>query len=282
MISFSKVFKELFHVKNRVVHMTVLLSVVASIILTLIMLTSGNGGKGQISTGPKAYEIGNFGGFILVLAGVMTMMMFFTSAFYFIWSSVANEKIGRQQTWQLLPISSSKFYLANILSSLVSYIYMGLLQVAIIALDLLFGIMVSDGIRKWVNYIFSGTELSNVDVAEIAQGLILGALIVLLSTILWYLLIGTYHYLTRAAIEFMPFAGNKLITFLIRVVLLVAFIYALSMILNVFFDARRVIFDPSRAQAFDAMYLANLQLLILDIIFGRLNIFLYSRFVEAK
>lgn len=278
MISFSKVFKELFHVKNRVVHMIVLLNAVASIILTLIMLTSSNGGKGQISTGSRAYEIGNFGGFILVLAGVMAMMIFFTSAFYFIWSSVANEKIGRQQTWQLLPISSSKFYLANILSSLVSYIYMGLLQVAIIALDLLFGIMVSDGIRKWVNYIFSGTELSNVDVAEIAQGLILGALIVLLSTILWYLLIGIYHYLTRAAIEFMPFAGNKFITFLIRVVLLVAFIYALSMIS----DASRIIFDPSRAQAFDTMYLANLQLLILDIVFGSLNIFLYSRFVEAK
>lgn len=53
----------------------------------------------------------------------------FTDIAYVILSAWQNEKEYSSQTWRLVPISSSKFYLANILSAIVNGLYLVLIQI---------------------------------------------------------------------------------------------------------------------------------------------------------
>ena len=115
MTTFKALFNQMGKKKRRSVYLLALLQLVAASIFALWGLFS-NGGFSN-SDKPIAW-------FVMVCTFTPLADMA-----YVVLSAWQNEKEYSSQTWRLVPISSSKFYLANISSAIVNGLYLVLIQI---------------------------------------------------------------------------------------------------------------------------------------------------------
>lgn len=115
MTTFKALFNQMGKKKRRSVYLLALLQLVAASIFALWGLFS-NGGFSN-SDKPVAWFV-----MVCTFAPLADMA-------YVVLSAWQNEKEYSSQTWRLVPISSSKFYLANISSAIVNGLYLVLIQI---------------------------------------------------------------------------------------------------------------------------------------------------------
>ena len=115
MTTFKALFNQMGKKKRRSVYLLALLQLVAASIFALWGLFS-NGGFSN-SDKPIAWFV-----MVCTFAPLADMA-------YVVLSAWQNEKEYSSQTWRLVPISSSKFYLANISSAIVNGLYLVLIQI---------------------------------------------------------------------------------------------------------------------------------------------------------
>ena len=116
MTTFKALFNQMGKKKRRSVYLLALLQLVAGSVFALWAFFS-NGGAFSNTDKPVAW---------FVMVATFTP---FTDIAYVILSAWQNEKEYSSQTWRLVPISSSKFYLANILSAIVNGLYLVLIEI---------------------------------------------------------------------------------------------------------------------------------------------------------
>ena len=115
MTTFKALFNQMGKKKRRSVYLLALLQLVAASIFALWGLFS-NGGFSN-SDKPVAWFV-----MVCTFAPLADMA-------YVVLSAWQNEKEYSSQTWRLVPISSSKFYLANISSAIVNGLYLVLIPI---------------------------------------------------------------------------------------------------------------------------------------------------------
>lgn len=274
MTSFNTLFNRMFQEKSKSVYLIFLIQAFASLCLTIIVFVSGNGTP-EFVNGNDTSNVNLVVVFLAVYAVMMLITSFVADFVYWIVSSIKNEKINRSQTWRLIPVSDTKFLLGNYGTAFLTYIWLGILETVTILITLL--PMLSDQeVRKVLSHV--SLNLSAHDWQEMLASL---GLIILIGYA-WYAIVSLLNLASRSIIDFLPGGSSKVLTFIIRVVVIIAIIWILGHAASIIFSVLGE-FSPFAVNNYDIDYATTLlQFLVFDVVITLIDIFLLNKFVEAK
>lgn len=274
MTSFNTLFNRMFQEKSKSVYLIFLIQAFASLCLTIIVFVSGNGTP-EFVNGNDTSNVNLVVAFLAVYAVMMLITSFAADFVYWIVSSIKNEKINRSQTWRLIPVSDTKFLLGNFGTAFLTYIWLGILETVTILITLL--PMLSDQeVRKVLSHV--SLNLSAHDWQEMLASL---GLIILIGYA-WYAIVSLLNLASRSIIDFLPGGSSKVLTFIIRVVVIIAIIWILGHAASIIFSVLGE-FSPFAVNNYDIDYATTLlQFLVFDVVITLIDIFLLNKFVEAK
>lgn len=274
MTSFNTLFNRMFQEKSKSVYLIFLIQAFASLCLTIIVFVSGNGTP-EFVNGNDTSNVNLVVAFLAVFAVMMVITSFVADFVYWIVSSIKNEKINRSQTWRLIPVSDTKFLLGNFGTAFLTYIWLGILETVTILITLL--PMLSDQeVRKVLSHV--SLNLSAHDWQEMLASL---GLIILIGYA-WYAIVSLLNLASRSIIDFLPGGSSKVLTFIIRVVVIIAIIWILGHAASIIFSVLGE-FSPFAVNNYDIDYATTLlQFLVFDVVITLIDIFLLNKFVEAK
>lgn len=274
MTSFNTLFNRMFQEKSKSVYLIFLIQAFASLCFTIIGFVSENGTP-EFVNGKDTSNVNLVVAFLAVYAVMMLITSFVADFVYWIVSSIKNEKINRSQTWRLIPVSDTKFLLGNFGTAFLTYIWLGILETVTILITLL--PMLSDQeVRKVLSHV--SLNLSAHDWQEMLASL---GLIILIGYA-WYAIVSLLNLASRSIIDFLPGGSSKVLTFIIRVVVIIAIIWILGHAASIIFSVLGE-FSPFAVNNYDIDYATTLlQFLVFDVVITLIDIFLLNKFVEAK
>ena len=274
MTSFNTLFNRMFQEKSKSVYLIFLIQAFASLCLTIIVFVSGNGTP-EFVNGNDTSNVNLVVAFLAVYAVMMLITSFVADFVYWIVSSIKNERINRSQTWRLIPVSDTKFLLGNFGTAFLTYIWLGILETVTILITLL--PMLSDQeVRKVLSHV--SLNLSAHDWQEMLASL---GLIILIGYA-WYAIVSLLNLASRSIIDFLPGGSSKVLTFIIRVVVIISIIWILGHAASIIFSVLGE-FSPFAVNNYDIDYATTLlQFLVFDVVITLIDIFLLNKFVEAK
>ena len=175
----------------------------------------------------------------------------------------------------MIPVSDTKFLLGNFGTAFLTYIWLGILETVTILITLL--PMLSDQeVRKVLSHV--SLNLSAHDWQEMLASL---GLIILIGYA-WYAIVSLLNLASRSIIDFLPGGSSKVLTFIIRVVVIIAIIWILGHATSIIFSVLGE-FSPFAVNNYDIDYATTLlQFLVFDVVITLIDIFLLNKFVEAK
>ena len=274
MTSFNTLFNRMFQEKSKSVYLIFLIQAFASLCLTIIVFVSGNGTP-EFVNGNDTSNVNLVVAFLAVYAVMMLITSFVADFVYWIVSSIKNERINRSQTWRLIPVSDTKFLLGNFGTAFLTYIWLGILETVTILITLL--PMLSDQeVRKVLSHV--SLNLSAHDWQEMLASL---GLIILIGYA-WYAIVSLLNLASRSIIDFLPGGSSKVLTFIIRVVVIIAIIWILGHAASIIFSVLGE-FSPFAVNNYDIDYATPLlHFLVFDVVITLIDIFVLNKFVEAK
>lgn len=274
MTSFNTLFNRMFQEKSKSVYLIFLIQAFASLCFTIIGFVSENGTP-EFVNGKDTSNVNLVVAFLAVFAVMMLITSFVADFVYWIVSSIKNEKINRSQTWRLIPVTDTKFLLSNFGTAFLTYIWLGILEAVTIIVTLL--PMLSDqDVRKVLSHV--SLNLSAHDWQEMLASL---GLIILIGYA-WYAIVSLLNLASRSIIDFLPGGSSKVLTFIIRVVVIIAIIWILGHAASIIFSVLGE-FSPFAVNNYDIDYATTLlQFLVFDVVITLIDIFLLNKFVEAK
>ena len=264
MIKFMSLFKYMFKDKNKLVNLLLLIQFVIAIVGGLWLALS--------STHYSSLEKWSQG---IVMVGVTTP---FAILIYLYISIHRSEKINSSQTWQLLPISSKNFYLANLLTAITNGIYLIFAQI-IMALIMLIPLTFFNEFRSGVGETWNKLieNYSGVIFKDTLPIFLLVLLFLLLFYSAIYIFITTINFVSALLMEKVSKNNTKISRFILIVVLVIIIFRMaftmLDLLYNINFFNTSTLIEWSQA---------NIILLIIDSIFIMLNIWLLKNYYEGK
>lgn len=185
-----------------------------------------------------------------------------------------NEQIYVNDSYRLVPISDTGLYSANLLSAFISMLYLVFTQIA-------FGV-----IAAAMNFreVFHAIMLFLKESSPVGdKGAVIGALfgfILLMAVfaIFSWISISLVHLITSALTAFLPDSRSRLYRFILYVVVIAAFIYILSKIMNPIGD---VFYGMADENSYYQLYLASISLLVVSGLESAANVYLLRAWVET-
>lgn len=221
---------------------------------------------------------------VAVAAGITP---FVDIAFVFI-SSQQNEKYFSSQSWRLVPISSSKFYLANLTSSIVNGLYLVLAQLVMIVVTVI-------PVTFFKEFRTGVWELSRIIGYNWNHGTLwkklfevfpIGEILSLICgffffAILVYSFVATIDLSSKTLTDFVTDRYSKFVRFVIIIILVIV----ASMFAVRYFDMASVINDnllSHNTSNVASVWSMNISLIVLDAIFSIINIWILDKYHEGK
>lgn len=274
MTSFNTLFNRMFQEKSKSVYLIFLIQAFASLCFTIIGFVSENGTP-EFVNGKDTSSVNVIVAFLAVFAVMMLITSFIADFVYWIISSIKNEKINRSQTWRLISVSDTKFLLGNFGTAFLTYIWLGILETVTILITLL-PMLSEQEVRKVLSHV--SLNLSAHDWQEMLASL---GLIILIGYA-WYAIVSLLNLASCSIIDFLPGGSSKVLTFIIRVVVIIAIIWILGHAASIIFSVLGE-FSPFAVNNYDIDYATTLlQFLVFDVVITLIDIFLLNKFVEAK
>lgn len=263
MISFKTLFKYMWKEKIKSVNFLLLLQFAISII-----------GASWLALANSQYSSWDKWAQGLVMVSVTTP---FVIIIYVFMSIYRNEKISSSQSWQLLPISGQKFYLANLFTAIVNGIYLVIGQIMmmlLVLIPLLFDNKFRSGVGMIWHQLMGEMNLIIKDTLPI---FLLVLLLILLFTITLYVVVTTINFVSTYLVEQLSKNNTKILRFFLIVALVV-----LTFVIGV-----NVIDLLSKINLFSTNTLlelcqTNIIVIIIDGFFIGLNIWFFNKYHEGK
>lgn len=274
MTSFNSLFGRFFVKKAKNAYSLLILQVIGALAFSVCGLLIGTGGF---------YEFLNLYTELLPdwLMGFL-ILSFFCIIYFFIYMAVKNERLSHNQTWRLAATSDSKFYLANSLSSFVTFIYFIVLDIIVEGILFYFSYQIDQNFKSsWQKMIKQLNPAFDVNTVHFIINIII---LVMLCCFFLSLLISFLNFASKAIMDYLPsFSSRLLVSFFhLIIVIIIAMLFAR---MEMFF-ANQIMgnilnllnFKP----AYDSNLLyANIIISIVNLILLGVNIFLFDYFYEA-
>ena len=211
------------------------------------------------------------------------ILAFFVILFVFILTPLQSEKFNQSQTWRLAGISDSQFYLDNVLSTFVSFIYMLALEVvAAVMLGFLSFLVDKDFQRGLHDFLMDLHPNFDYNVFWTVIGTIVLAI---LSCFFLYFVISFFNFASQSIIDFVPANVNGALVKILHLFIIFVLIWFFFKIQHIFvYNILLSVFNPANyGLAFSSdLPFAILSTTICDLILLGSNVFLFNHFYEAS
>ena len=211
------------------------------------------------------------------------ILAFFVILFVFILTPLQSEKFNQSQTWRLAGISDSQFYLDNVLSTFVSFIYMLALEVvAAVMLGFLSFLVDKDFQRGLHDFLMDLHPNFDYNVFWTVIGTIVLAI---LSCFFLYFVISFFNFASQSIIDFVPANVNGALVKILHLFIIFVLIWFFFKIQHIFvYNILLSVFNPANyGLAFSSdLPFAILSTTICDLILLVSNVFLFNHFYEAS
>ena len=275
MTSNKALFKQMFLQKRRYADLVLLVQVFAVAFMFLMGIIF-RGNSNPINNISSVFA-GNDNIWDLIL-GLGVLTTFFVDITFLGLMCWQNEKINLSQTWQLIPASSSKIWIFNIISSIVECAYIFVIQVVIGLI-----VLIIDSYSHHINP-FSGTSFgANISFVESAWALIEELLALVGLCLIIFSFVSLINFLTRTITDQLPVKNTTGIRLVVMAILVIVGVI-IAMQIN---DQMMTIYynhlaAHSETIDMDNIGLAALEYWIGSILLGIINCLLIQKFVEPK
>lgn len=275
MTSNKALFKQMFLQKRRYADLVLLVQVFAVAFMFLMGIIF-RGNSNPINNISSVFA-GNDNIWDLIL-GLGVLTTFFVDITFLGLMCWQNEKINLSQTWQLIPASSSKIWIFNIISSIVECAYIFVVQVVIGLI-----VLIIDSYSHHINP-FSGTSFgANISFVESAWALIEELLALVGLCLIIFAFVSLINFLTRTITDQLPVKNTTGIRLVVMAILVIVGVI-IAMQIN---DQMMTIYynhlaAHSETIDMDNIGLAALEYWIGSILLGIINCLLIQKFVEPK
>ena len=275
MAEFNRLFNRLFKIKTKKLHILLFFQIIAA--LACAFFTYYEVINWHIRKNPQ-----NNVGILPEWALYFVFLAFFVIFFVYFITPLQSEKFNCSQTWRLAAISDGQFYLVNVLSTFVSFIYFIVLEFVTVMI-LLFSSYLTD---KPVVYFFRDllkSILRNLDINVF--WIILGTIVLaILSCFFLYFVIGFFNFASRAILDFVPANINGAVVKVLHIFIIFGLIWFFFKIQNIFvYQVLLSVIHPTNygLNLSSSLPFAILANAISDLILLGSNIFLINHFYEA-
>lgn len=275
MTSNKALFKQMFLQKRRYADLVLLVQVFAVAFMFLMGIIF-RGNSNPINNISSVFA-GNDNIWDLIL-GLGVLTTFFVDITFLGLMCWQNEKINLSQTWQLIPASSGKIWIFNIISSIVECAYIFVIQVVIGLV-----VLIIDSYSHHINP-FSGTSFgANISFVESAWALIEELLALVGLCLIIFAFVSLINFLTRTITDQLPVKNTTGIRLVVMAILVIVGVI-IAMQIN---DQMMTIYynhlaAHSETIDMDNIGLAALEYWIGSILLGIINCLLIQKFVEPK
>ena len=275
MTSNKALFKQMFLQKRRYADLVLLVQVFAVAFMFLMGIIF-RGNSNPINNISSVFA-GNDNIWDLIL-GLGVLTTFFADITFLGLMCWQNEKINLSQTWQLIPASSGKILIFNIISSIVECAYIFVIQVVIGLI-----VLIIDSYSHHINP-FSGTSFgANISFVESAWALIEELLALVGLCLIIFAFVSLINFLTRTITDQLPVKNTTGIRLVVMAILVIVGVI-IAMQIN---DQMMTIYynhlaAHSETIDMDNIGLAALEYWIGSILLGIINCLLIQKFVEPK
>lgn len=275
MTSNKALFKQMFLQKRRYADLVLLVQVFAVAFMFLMGIIF-RGNSNPINNISSVFA-GNDNIWDLIL-GLGVLTTFFADITFLGLMCWQNEKINLSQTWQLIPASSGKIWIFNIISSIVECAYIFVIQVVIGLI-----VLIIDSYSHHINP-FSGTSFgANISFVESAWALIEELLALVGLCLIIFVFVSLINFLTRTITDQLPVKNTTGIRLVVMAILVIVGVI-IAMQIN---DQMMTIYynhlaAHSETIDMDNIGLAALEYWIGSILLGIINCLLIQKFVEPK
>lgn len=275
MTSNKALFKQMFLQKRRYADLVLLVQVFAVAFMFLMGIIF-RGNSNPINNISSVFA-GNDNIWDLIL-GLGVLTTFFADITFLGLMCWQNEKINLSQTWQLIPASSGKIWIFNIISSIVECAYIFVIQVVIGLV-----VLIIDSYSHHINP-FSGTSFgANISFVESAWALIEELLALVGLCLIIFAFVSLINFLTRTITDQLPVKNTTGIRLVVMAILVIVGVI-IAMQIN---DQMMTIYynhlaAHSETIDMDNIGLAALEYWIGSILLGIINCLLIQKFVEPK
>lgn len=185
------------------------------------------------------------------------------------------ERSYTRDSYRLIPISDTKFYLANLASTLVSFLYV------IVAQLVLYAITFSINAKEFMDYLQMAAMMNgraSFDAPSAMMGSAAFATSVLGFLILGWTTISLIHLVTRSASNFLPSTGRRFLSIVLYIIVIWLVIEATNSLTGNLSNSVNSLFSTNYVSGF----LLNLLIyLVIAAVEAAISIFLMSRWVET-
>ena len=275
MTSFKNLFGRFFVEKAKNVYSFLIIQIVGALAFSVFGLLIGTGEFGEFL---------NLYSELLPdwLMGFCLLSVFFI-IFFFIYMAVKNERINRSQTWRLTAITDEKFYIANSLSSFITFIYFIFLNIIVAGILLFVSFFMDKAFRNSCERMFKqfrpNFELNTIRfIFDIT-------LLILLCCFFISLLISFLNFSSKAIMDYLPVASSGLIVKLLHIFIVIVIAWLFTKVEKIFVDqvlGSLLNFLNLNPAYNNALPYVNVIVVVVNLIVFVINIFLFKHFFEAK
>lgn len=194
----------------------------------------------------------------------------------------ANEKINLSQTWNLIPVTTNKLWLGNIFSSILTCVYLFVLQMIFLFITCLAAL--PDFIDKNpIKHVLGAFGLwpnlyTTRNVFETIIFLFLIAYFV-------YIFVSFINFSSRAIVDYLPVKNILWVRMLVMAIISIIGIYISSIFVGHISNFVQSQYDKNSLLAnrySDPMWLSNLITVIVDALISIVDLGLFNKYVESK
>lgn len=202
----------------------------------------------------------------------LTIIADFVYAFLSCWQ---NERINLSQTWNLIPISSPRLWLTNILSSIFTCVYLFLLQLFLLFLLALPYYGDKNPLRATLNTfgLWPGSHMWLMVFWRL--------LFIVLTAFFVYIFVSFINFLSKTIVDHLAVKNTLWVRMLVIAILIIVAVYFGTIFVG-HFDHLLDRYETVTQLPYDPIFYDDLIILGANILFGGLDLWLFSHYVEAK
>ncbi len=251
MTSFGRLLVTMWQEKNRTMYQMTGFGLIALVVFTLYSLFKG-------ST-------------LSVMASISVVVFMFLTVILFILLARDQEHVWTSNSYRLIPVSDTKLYIANVLATVLTFVYFYVLELVIMVIcDISeIGSLASTGSGYWAQ-IFSGQ------------------LLMLTILLFGWIFISTIHFVIVSVSAFLPAFRQRVIRIILAVVIFIVVVNIVNWLQKLMSQVLSNMFSSSllgvsdMTQLTTALLLGALYFVISSVVLSALNVYLMKRWVETS
>jgi len=192
----------------------------------------------------------------------------------FIFLAVANEHVYTRDTYRLIPVGETKLYSANLLSSFVMYLYVGVVQLVLYLVTITIDSDALKGILAGMKAGMESPNFSNADAAKIVFGLLLMSCALILMS---WTTISLVHLVVSSTNNFLPNVSRRAVNVVLYVIVIYLVVRVAAFLISKFNSLDSMMSAGTQVQ-FGMNIVGILVIAAIEIV---ANIFLLKKWVET-